>query len=68
MSALKTFLRLPAVIAVVGMQRTAIYGAIKAGKFPSAIQIGPRAVAWDAADIAQWQDQRIDATKARVAK
>lgn len=50
-----TFLRLPALKTAVGMSRTAIYLRIKAGTFPKPIQIGARAVAWDEAEIAAWQ-------------
>ena len=51
----KRFLRLPAVIEAVGLGKTAIYGRIKAGTFPEPVQLGPRAVAWDAGAIAEWQ-------------
>ena len=46
-------LRLPAVSARVGMRRTAIYGLIKAGKFPSPVKIG-KASAWVDEEITQW--------------
>ncbi|OEZ90692.1 helix-turn-helix transcriptional regulator [Duganella phyllosphaerae] len=59
MNEMKTFIRLPAVMAAVGLRRTAIYQAIKAGTFPAAIRIGPQAVAWDSGAIAQWQAERI---------
>jgi prophage regulatory protein len=39
------FLRLPDVITLVGMKRTAIYDRIKADTFPAPVQIGARAVA-----------------------
>ena len=55
MSEMKTFIRLPAVMAATGLGKTTIYERIKAGTFPSPIQIGPRAVAWDAGAIAAWQ-------------
>jgi prophage regulatory protein len=55
MNAPKRFLRLPAVIELIGLKRTVIYDRIKAGTFPAPIQIGPRAVAWDAEELAQWQ-------------
>jgi prophage regulatory protein len=55
MNAPKQFLRLPAVIAMVGMQRATIYKRMAAGTFPKPIQIGPRAVAWDQAVLADWQ-------------
>lgn len=59
----KRFLRLPAVIEAVGLGKTAIYGRIKAGTFPQPVQIGTRAVAWDAAAIAIWQAGRVTGVK-----
>lgn len=55
MNAPKKFLRLPAVIEMVGMKRATIYKRIKAGTFPEPVQIGPRAVAWDETALANWQ-------------
>lgn len=56
MERIKNFLRLPDVIKKVGIKRTAIYERIKAGTFPEPIQLGPRAVAWDEEELAQWQE------------
>jgi prophage regulatory protein len=61
MSTVKKFLRLPAVIDIVGRQRSAIYGDIKAGTFPAPVRIGLCAVAWDSAAISAWQEGRIQA-------
>lgn len=58
----KQFLRLPAVIAMVGKSRTAIYRDIQAGIFPAPIRIGARSVAWDSTAIETWQQGRIDAS------
>jgi prophage regulatory protein len=55
MNAPKKFLRLPAVIEMVGLKRTVIYERMKAGTFPAPIQIGARAVAWSEDDVANWQ-------------
>lgn len=55
MAEMKTFVRLPAVIAATGLSKSTIYEKIKAGTFPAPIPIGPRAVAWDAGAIATWQ-------------
>lgn len=52
----RRFLRLPAVMEMVGIKRTAIYERTKAGTFPAPVQLGPRAVAWDEAAIAEWQN------------
>jgi len=58
----KQFLRLPAVIELVGKSRTAIYRDIQAGIFPAPIRIGVRSVAWDSTAIETWQQARIDAS------
>lgn len=62
MTAPKQFLRLPAVIALVGKSRTAIYRDIQAGVFPAPIRIGARSVAWDSTAIEKWQAARIAAS------
>ena len=38
-----------------GKRKTAIYDAMRTGKFPTPVRIGPKAVAWRASDIAAWQ-------------
>lgn len=38
----KRFMRLPDVVALVGLKRTAIYGRIKKGTFPAPVQLGAR--------------------------
>lgn len=43
----------------VGLKRTAVDDAIKAGTFPRPIRLGPRAVGWTELDIAAWQAERI---------
>ena len=62
MTAPKQFLRLPAVIALVGKSRTAIYRDIQSGIFPAPIRIGARSVAWDSTAIEAWQQGRINAS------
>jgi len=57
------FLRLPAVMEMVGMKRTAIYDWIKAGKFPAPVQLGGRAVAWKESEIADWQQSLTQGVK-----
>ena len=49
-----SLLRLPAVLARVGMSKTAVYQLAKEGRFPAVIKLGPRTSAWKASDIAQW--------------
>ena len=62
MNAPKRFLRIKAVIDMVGKSRTAIYRDMQAGTFPAAVQLGARAVGWDSDDIAKWQAERIAAS------
>lgn len=61
MNTVTRFLRLPAVIAMVGKSRTAIYRDIQGGAFPAPIRIGARAVAWTEEEIQKWQQERIAA-------
>ncbi len=56
---LRSFLRLKQVKTVTGMSRSWIYDAIRRGDFPAPIPLGVRAVAWDSADVAAWQERRI---------
>lgn len=57
----KKFLRLPAVIEATGWSRATIWRKVKAGVLPAPIPIGPKSVAWDAEEIAQWQQRCMDA-------
>jgi prophage regulatory protein len=45
---------LPAVSRLTTMKKTAIYSAIKAGRFPPPIRCGLRSVAWRASDVQRW--------------
>jgi len=56
---LRTFLRLKQIKAVTGMSRSWIYDAVKRGEFPAPISLSARAVAWDSASVAAWQERRI---------
>jgi prophage regulatory protein len=50
-----TFLRLPAVLARVGLSRAAVYRLIKARQFPAPRHLGGRVVYWPDTEIHQWQ-------------
>ena len=63
MTTTKKFLRLPAVIEATGWSRATIWRKVKAGVLPAPIPIGPKSVAWDAAEIAEWQQRCIDARR-----
>lgn len=53
------FIRLPELKAMTGFRATSsIYREMAAGRLPSPVKIGSRAVAWRASDIAAWQAAR----------
>ncbi|WP_426085154.1 helix-turn-helix transcriptional regulator [Janthinobacterium sp. PSRC2-1] len=66
MNEVQKFLRLPAVIEVTGRSRSTILRGAKDGSFPSPVHIGPRAIAWISAEVAEWQKKCIDASKGRL--
>ena len=55
----QTILRLPAVLAERGRQRSSHYLDIKQGLFPPPVRIGARAVGWPAAEVAAVNAARI---------
>lgn len=62
----KKFLRVPAVVDLVGKSRTTIFRAVRAGTFPAPVHIGERAIAWDSDEIAKWQADVIAASRANA--
>jgi prophage regulatory protein len=48
------FLRLPEVIARVGLRRSAIYQRMSEGRFPRSRSLGPKCVVWIEAEIDDW--------------
>lgn len=51
MSGITQLLRLPAVIAAVGLKKSSIYGMIRDGRFPKPVMLNVRAVAWRPEDV-----------------
>ena len=51
-------LRLPALMARVGLRRSAIYELIQRGEFPRPIKLSPRAVGRLAAEVDEWLASR----------
>ncbi|QGZ62474.1 helix-turn-helix transcriptional regulator [Paraburkholderia acidisoli] len=51
-------LRLPIVMARVGLSRATVYRLVKDGCFPGPVRIGVRAVAWRASEIDAWMESR----------
>ena len=58
-------IRLPAVTQRVGMQRTAVYGLIKEGKFPHPLKLGGASV-WVDVEITRWMESLVAARDARA--
>lgn len=55
----RRFLRRAEVEAKTGFKRAHIYALMKDGKFPKAVRLGIRAIAWDSAEIDQWIVDRL---------
>ena len=50
----------------VGLGRSTIYRAMRAGQFPEPIRVGPRAVRWPENEIEAWIAERPRATGERA--
>ena len=58
-----TILRLPEVKKSTGLSRSSIYLRISEGTFPKPISLGGRAVGWLEAEIQDWLQRRIEASR-----
>ncbi len=56
-------LRLPAVKATTGLSRSTIYHRVAEGTFPKPVGLGGRAVGWIQAEVQEWLQRRIDASR-----
>ena len=56
-------LRLPQVKAQTGLSRSTIYARVNQGTFPAALNLGPNTVGWLEADIQNWIEQQIRASR-----
>jgi len=54
-------LRMPAVLAMVGLSKSQIYRLIGAGEFPAAVRLGANSVAWPAEQVHAWIAAKIGA-------
>ncbi len=57
------FLRLPEVKTATGLSKSSLYALIRANSFPAPVQLGPRTVAWVKAEVKQWADERVRASR-----
>ena len=58
-----SLLRLPQVLARVGLSRSTVYQRMSEGSFPAPVSLGDRAVAWVENEIDAWISDRIEAGK-----
>lgn len=56
-------LRLPTVMARVGLSRSTVYLRISQGTFPPPISLGNRAVGWIEGEINDWLNQQIESSR-----
>jgi prophage regulatory protein len=52
-------IRLPEVERRIGLKRTSIYKAVKAGTLPAPVRVSERLTAWREEDIDRWIEQRV---------
>lgn len=55
------FLRMPAVVRLTGLGRSTIYRLMAESKFPRAVKLADRAVAWRQSDVDRWSEERPSA-------
>ena len=58
-----TILRLPEVKKSTGLSRSTIYMRISQSAFPKPVSLGGRAVGWLEAEIQEWLQRRIEASR-----
>ena len=56
-------LRLPEVRRSTGLSRSTIYLRIAEGRFPKPVSLGGRAVGWLEAEVQEWLERRIEASR-----
>ena len=52
-------LRLPEVLAMIGLSRATVYRLMDKGAFPRPVQLTERAVGWRATDVTTWISSRM---------
>lgn len=60
---MRSFIKLPCVIAMTGLSKSSIYAMMKVGTFPKCVLIGTRAVAWIEAEIQEWIDNKVSLSR-----
>ena len=60
--AIRTILRLPAVVKATGNKKSQVYSLMASGDFPRPVRISPQCVGWYEDEILEWQQSRPRAT------
>ena len=50
------FIKLPQVISITGLSRSAVYQAINEGRFPKQINLGARSIAFLESEVQEWME------------
>jgi prophage regulatory protein len=58
-----TILRLPAVKTSTGLSRSTIYLRVSQGTFPKPVSLSGRAVGWLEAEVQEWLQRQIEASR-----
>lgn len=53
------FIKLPQVISITGLSRSAVYQAISEGRFPKQINLGARSIAFLESEVQEWMEHCI---------
>jgi len=51
-------IKLPEVMRLTSLGKTQIYSEMNGGRFPMKVTLGPKCVAWDEGEIADWIEKR----------
>lgn len=61
------FMRRPEVLAMVGVSDSTLYAMIRKRKFPPAVGIGDRCVAWSRRAVTEWMARKVEQSNREVA-
>jgi prophage regulatory protein len=53
------FIKLPQVISITGLSRSAVYQAISEGRFPKQINLGARSIAFLESEVQEWMEHCV---------
>lgn len=56
-------MRLPEVLAKIGISRSTLYRAVSGGEFPKPIRLGRRAIGWNQPAVDAWLASRVAASR-----